>query len=914
MGQLPSGTVTFMFTDVEGSTKLLERDAARMTRSLARHHEILGAAVETHAGHVFETLGDEVCAAFARPTDALAAALDGQRGLLAEPWDKPGPIRVRIGLHTGEVELQPNGHYIGRALFRVARLMGIAHGGQVLLSSVTAAHVRDAMPGGTMLKDLGHHRLRDLAEPEHVFQLVHPDLPADFRAPRSLDSFPNNLPAQLTSFVGRDKELTDVKRLLSSTRLLTLTGAGGSGKTRLALHAAADVLDQFPDGAWVVDMAPLAEPQLLPHTVATAVGLHEQPGQSILSSVLEWLSGKKLLLLLDNCEHLVDATARFVETVPRSCPAVHILVTSRAALGIGGEATWRIPSLSLADPDHLPPIESLTQYEAVRLFIERAVAAQPNFAVTNQNAPAVAQICHRLDGIPLAIELAAARVRVLSPDQIAARLNDRFHLLTGGSRTALPRQQTLRALVDWSHDLLDEKERALLRRLSLFPGGWTLEAAEAVCAGEPIENYEVLDLLTALIDKSLIQTGNEQDEGAVRFHMLETIRQYAEEKLAATSEAEAFREAQINYYLNLLEGHSGRDGSDWLESVYREHDNIRSILGRLHRAARAGGGGGANQGLDFIRQMGRVWFLRDQWEEGRNHINQHVSVSGADQHPAYAHALVHDARLAVAQGRYAEAQASADKALAAADPNDAEAVAGARWVQSMCATYRGQHQEAQRIAEETLRQLPAGAPDAERIEAQVRLGNAMVYNNRAADAIQQIEAALTLARKTGEDYWIAHCLAALGRAREANNDLDGAIQALEEAVTRHSAATGSRAGPSMYRLGDLELARGNPDRAAEWYCKAWNLGEKARSPLIRANALRGLAAVRAQSQRDDAGKLLAAAEHWRSAANASWRPSEESQFTRTRDALGAAFTQALQQCAGKTPEQAFSGLPVNCPA
>jgi predicted ATPase len=365
---------------------------------------------------------------------------------------------------------------------------------------------------------MGEHRLKDLSRPEHVFQLLHPDLDADFPPLKSLNHLPNNLPLQVTSFVSRDKDVAELKRLLDATRVLTLTGAGGSGKTRLSLHLAAEVLENYPDGVWCAELAPLEQPDLMPHAVAAILGVRAESGAAIITTLVNAIGPKKLLLVLDNCEHLIDACARLVEALTRSCPNVRVLATSREPLRIPAETTWRVPLLEVPDPEHLPPLDVLASYESVRLFLDRALAAQPRFALTRQNARAVAQICSTLDGIPLAIELAAARVKVLSVEQIATRLDDRFRLLTVGSRTALPRQQTLRALVDWSHELLSDAERMLLRRLAVFAGGWTLDAAETVCAValtgdrgvdarlQPalLQSDEVLDWLAALVDKSLV--------------------------------------------------------------------------------------------------------------------------------------------------------------------------------------------------------------------------------------------------------------------------------------------------------------------------------------------------------------------------------------------------------------------------
>ncbi|HZO88686.1 MAG TPA: adenylate/guanylate cyclase domain-containing protein, partial [Chthonomonadaceae bacterium] len=464
---MDSGTLTFLFTDIEGSTRLWEQHPEAMRSALARHDVLLQEAIEQHSGHVFKTIGDAFCAAFDAAPSALAAALSAQRALASEDWQAPIRLRVRMALHTGAAEAR-GGDYFGPPLNRVARMLAAGHGGQVLLSQAACDLLGDALPEGVSLRDLGRHRLRDLQQSEHLYQLLHPNLPADFPPLRSLEAFAHNLPVQLTSFIGREKEMEEIKRLLSTAHLLTLTGSGGCGKTRLALQVAADRVEEYADGVWLVELAAIADLGLVPQTVAVALGVSEEPNRPLGETLANYLRPKSLLLVLDNCEHLLTACAQLADTLLRTCPKVRILASSREGLGLLGEALYHVPSLSLPDEKRLPTLEQLSQYEAVRLFVERAVLSRPDFAVTAQNAASVVQICSRLDGIPLAIELAAARARALAVEQLAQRLDDRFRLLTGGSRTALPRQQTLRALIDWSYDLLSEAERTLLRRLSVF--------------------------------------------------------------------------------------------------------------------------------------------------------------------------------------------------------------------------------------------------------------------------------------------------------------------------------------------------------------------------------------------------------------------------------------------------------------
>jgi len=585
MSDLPTGTVTFLFTDIEGSTDLAQEFPQAMPALLARHNAILHQAIESHNGNVFQIIGDAFSAAFYTASDALAAALDAQRMLNTEPWN-PAPIRVRMGINTGAAQARAveeiAGGYAGYStLARTQRVMSLAHGGQILLSNTSADLVRDELPQGSTLRDMQEHRLKGLLNPERIWQVDAPDVPHEFPPLKSLNAISNNLPLQLSSFVGRERELAEIKQLLLTTHLLTLTGSGGTGKTRLALQTAADVLEIFPDGAWFVELAPIADPALVPQTVGTALGIRELPGHSIQDLLVEYMRAKRLLLLLDNCEHLIEACAQFANQLLRACPNLKILASSREALGIAGEHAYRVPSLSIAELRQAPALDAIRHNECVQLFVERTLAALSTFQLTEKNAPAIAQICLRLDGIPLAVELAAARVRVFTPDQIAARLDDRFRLLTGGSRTALPRQQTLRALIDWSYDLLPDSERTLLRRLSVFAGGWSYEAAEVVCSGDGVETLGVLDLLTHLVDKSLV-TVDESDEANARYRLLETIRQYAHDKLLDSGEAVAQRHRHLDYFLQFgdeayAQFLRGRD-VEWRRRVKTEEDNVRSAV------------------------------------------------------------------------------------------------------------------------------------------------------------------------------------------------------------------------------------------------------------------------------------------------------------------------------------------------
>jgi predicted ATPase/class 3 adenylate cyclase len=611
MANLPSGTVTFLFTDIEGSTKLAQQHRDFWETLRERHHAILRNAIESNNGYVFQIIGDAFCAAFHKAGEALKAALKSQQGLQNEEWDDV-PIRVRMGIHTGEAEAYAGEYHGYLTMSLVQRLMSAGHGGQILISDTTEKLLREELPKNVSLRNLGEHKFKDVSYSVRVFQVVTLGLQTQFPALRTEDAHPNNLPTQLTSFVGREKELVDVKKLLFNAHMLTLIGPGGMGKTRLSIQAASEVLDQYPDGVWFVELAPILDPLLVPRTTAMAMSLRDEPQRPVIEMLCDYLREKKMLIILDNCEHLVEACARMADRILHAAPNVRILASSREALGIGGEVTYRVPSLGLPDVNHLPPVESLNQYEALKLFIDRATSAVPGFIVSNDNAPALAQVCHQLDGIPLAIELAAAKVRVLSVDQIAKRLDDRFKLLTGGSRTALERHQTLRAAIDWSYNLLPAAEQVLFSRLSIFFNGWTLEAAESVCANQVVHSDDVLNLLEQLINKSLVM--KEEMQGETRYRMLETIRQYASEKMVESGEADELRDRQLEFFLQLAREAEPKlysaEQVACLNGLEVELDNFRGVLEWSLEE------GSAELGMRLAGALWRFWVMRGYWSEG----------------------------------------------------------------------------------------------------------------------------------------------------------------------------------------------------------------------------------------------------------------------------------------------------------
>jgi len=835
-GTLPSGTLTYLLTDVEASTELWEHEPDSMREALARHDALIETEAEGHRGTLVRPRGegDSRFAVFPRATDAVTAACAIQQRLQVEPWRTSRPLRVRMALHTGEADLR-DGDYYGSAVNRCARLRALAHGGQILLSATTARLVQEGITGETGLRDLGQHHLKDLQQPEQVFQLTHPTLAADFPALRSLESLPNNLPIQLTSFIGREKEMAEVKRHLAEARLLTLTGSGGAGKTRLALQVAADVLDSYPDGTWLVELASVTDGALMPQAVASALKVAEAQGNSITTTLLNWLAGKRLLLLLDNCEHLIQPSAELVEALLRASPTLWVLATSREALAIAGETAWLVPSLALTDTASLEApgadVKTLAaQSEAVRLFIDRAVASQPSFTLTDRNAAAVAQICRRLDGIPLAIELAAARVKALSAEQISARLDDRFRFLTGGSRTAVPRQQTLQALIDWSYSLLTDPERLLLRRLSVFLGGWTLPAAEVVCAGDGLESSEVLDLLSQLLNKSLVAA--ETLEGESRYRLLETIRQYARGKLFDSGETPRVADRHLDYFLRFAEKaeqyFSGSEQLAWLDRLQTEHDNLRAAI----EWSRSGTAETAAS-LRLVGALWEFWYLRGFISEGRRHLQLALVENANAPAGTRARALTGASLLAHAQGDYEQGPVLIEESLALSrQAGGRKELMEALGVAGILAEYREDYERAKRMQEESLAVARELQDKAGMARALVRRGNlGLVDLDQHRQARAMIEEGRALYGELDHRFGIALSLRLLAVAYSIDSKLDRAFFLLQESLAL-SRELGDKGGIAFCTLGlaFITIERGDYDAAKslseEGYALYHQLGNK----------------------------------------------------------------------------------------
>jgi predicted ATPase/class 3 adenylate cyclase len=889
MAVLPTGTVTFLFTDVEGSTALLQRlGDRRYAEVLAEHQRLLRAAFEQGNGQEVDRQGDSFLVAFSRARDAVGAALAAQLALRKYAWQYDASLRVRMGLHTGE-PVSGAGDYVGLDLHRAARICAAGHGSQVLLSQAVKVLAASDLPPRVSLQDLGIHRLKDLREPEHLFQIVHPDLPNTFPPLESLDLFPNNLPRQLTSFIGRKDETAEVKRLLSTACLVTLTGAGGAGKTRLALQVGADLLDHYTEGVWFVELAHLSDPAVVAKAVASAMNVPEQPGREIQETLAEFLRARHLLLLLDNCEHVLSACQDLADKLLRACSKLRILATSRESLGVEGESTYRLPSLKLPDLTHLPPLAQLAGFEAVRLFAERSAFSQPGFALTESNAQAVAQICHRLDGIPLAIELAAARVKVLSVEQIATRLDDRFRLLTGGARTTLPRQRTLQAAMNWSYDLLSDKERAVLRRLAVFAGGWSLEAAEAVCTGDAVAQSEILDLLTQLVDKSLLIG---ETHGAVaRYRLLETVRQYGLDRLLESGEAHEIRGRHRDWYMALAEQAkpewSQADRSVWFGQLETEHDNLRAALAWSLEE-------NAEVGLRLAVALNWFW-RRSHYEEGRAWLTKLLERGGPTSPLVRARGFNSVGTLAWAQGDFRHAIAMSEQGLnLSRQLEDKSGIAHSLYTLGLTEMALGDYDRAARLLEES-QELYRDVGNKEAMANALRhRGHLAAQQGNYPFATALLGEALPLFQEMGNKTGFAFSLRHLGVTKRYQRDTKRAVELLEQSLALFR-ETGHVEGTvyALTGLGSALAQEGNTARASSLFRESLVLSKKHGIKWAILECLYGLAAVSAcQGQPERAARLLGAAEALRGAIEYSLPLPDQTDYERSRAIARAALSDA----------------------
>jgi predicted ATPase/class 3 adenylate cyclase len=769
--------VTFLFCDVEGSTRLWEAHGEEMRSALAVHDDIVLGALESAGGFVFSTGGDGFGAAFARAGEAVAAAVAAQHGLVDQDWPEAISLKVRVGLHTGEAD-ERDGDYFGPDVSRAARLMAVAHGGQIVCSPATADLVGGHLPVGLSLVDLGVHRLRDLSEPLRVFQVVGEGLPYRFPPLLSVDAFPGNLPLQVSTFIGREVELARVAKALGEARVVTLTGAGGVGKTRLALRAAAEELPRFREGAWLVELQAVRDPAAVAGAVAAVFRLADRAGMTTTEVMIEFLRSKQLLLVLDNCEHLLDSVAELVETLERSCAGVVVLATSREGLALEGERVVPVPTLSA--PAAAADVAAIGDSEAVRLFVDRAGWVDPDFALIEGNAAAIAQVCRRLDGLPLAIELAAARIGAMTPAELARRLQRRFDTLAGGRRRAVQRHQTLRAAIDWSYQLCSEGEQRLLARLAVFAGGCTEAAAEAVCGINPVSDGEAFELLVGLVAKSLLVA--QRDGSTTRYRLLETIREYGEDRLAQYGETEQLRRRHAEYYCQLEAGLADRlEGPDQLDARRQLAAELDNLLAAANYAIDTTD---PDLALRIVRntppspeQLGLALYLP---------LPAVIDLPGATNHDFYPYALAESAAMAASRGQVDHVEDACRDALQAARRLSSgherrvaqRIVAMARanrllalgaWRESI-----SYWEEAARLAGDGMENVVAS------ILATTAFVHTMAGDPQAGENIAR--KALQLALAVGAPVRIAHCRVALAGTLAETEPLEAQRQ-LQEALT-----------------------------------------------------------------------------------------------------------------------------------
>ena len=788
MAELPSGTVTFLLTDIEGSTRRWEQDPEAMRATLVRHDALLMAGIERHGGVVVKSRGegDSFFAVFARATDAVAAAADLQRALQAEAWPTDAPPRVRMALHTGEADLRQR-DYFGTAVNRCARLRSAAHGAQIVVSESTYDLVRDSPLADISLTDLGEHRLRDLARPERIFQLGIPGLVADFPPLRTLEAHPNNLPIQPTPLIGREREIQAVSALLSrdDVRLVTLTGPGGIGKTRLGLQVAANLIDRYEHGVFLVELAPIADPTLVASTIARTLSVAITADRPVLDVLVERLRERRQLLILDNFEQVL-AAAMDVDELLRSCPALSILVTSRAALQLRGEHELPVLPLALPGTGRSFTPEALSQYEAVALFIERATAIKPDFAITNANAPAVAEICTRLDGLPLAIELAAARIRLLPPEALLARLGHSLDLLTGGRRDLPPRHQTLRSAIAWSFDLLHAPEQRLFRRLGAFVGGFTLEAAEAVCNADG--DLKILDGVGSLVEHSLVRLG-EAFDGEPRFRMLETVREYALERLEAGGEESVTRRRHRDYYRALAERVAaelrGPRDAQLFDQLELEHENLRAALDWSEAEA-----DGIEAVASMVEALAWFWMLRNHAREAWSRVERlaaHASGTAAARARLFGVA----GYLAYSRGAHAEALQWLEQSLALwREEGDSRSLATVLSWLALPARASGDLTRAAMLLEESADLVRRAGPGTARDTvlaafAETPFANLAILVEQQGDfarSRQLLDEDLAFCRARSDPHGVANALRALAYLAYGQDDVERATILLKESL------------------------------------------------------------------------------------------------------------------------------------
>jgi predicted ATPase/class 3 adenylate cyclase len=814
MAAYPTGTVAFLFTDIEGSTRRWETRQQAMWAAVERHFELLEAAISAHGGVLFKTVGDAVQAAFPSVPDAIAAAVDGQTALCQTDWGDLGPLRVRMAIHVGEATPR-DGDYLAPGLNRLARVLATGYGDQVLLTEAALAAAGPALAGEFTALDLGAHRLRDLLHAEHIYQLSGPGLAAEFPPLKSLDRHPHTLPAQPTALLGREAELAAVRALLQEdgVRLVTLTGPGGTGKTRLAIQIGAELIETFPDGVWFVPLAAITDPDLVIPAIAQPLGVRENPDQPLLTTLQEYLESRSALLVLDNFEQVTAAAPR-VAALLAACANLKILTTSREPLRIAGEREFAVSPLTFPTPRqarHHSPAE-LLGFSAIQLFVERAQSVKSDFALTDANGADIAAICQRLDGLPLAIELAAARVRELPPAQLLGRLENRLKLLTGGNRDLPARQQTLRAAIEWSHDLLNADEQRLFARLSVFAGGCALEAAEAVCAEVGEAALDVLDGVDSLLQKSLLRRIDDPD-GEPRFTMLESIREYGLERLEATGEADAVQQSHAAYFLAIAEeaepNLTGPQQITWLDRLETEHDNFRAALGWAEHPS------DAEARLRLAGALWRFWWMRGHLSEGRRWLNRTLAAAAETSPTVRADALSGAGVLAEMQGDYERATQFNEEALKLRrQANDRPGIASSLTNLGSVARIQGAYDRAKASHEQALELWQELGDERGMTSSLYELGRLALNRGDYEAARELLKQCLDLSRTSGDKSAQGSVLESLGMLEFYMGDYEGASANYEESLALWRDLSDSRMiAYSLGQLGEVELHQGKVSHA-----------------------------------------------------------------------------------------------------
>ncbi len=955
MRELPTGTITLLFTDIEGSTRLLQDVGDRYAGILPECRQLLRAAFHRWNGYEVDAQGDAFFVVFARASGAVSAAVAAQRALASHAFPFAAVVQVRMGLHTGEPQRAAEG-YFGLDVHRAARIMSAGHGGQVLLSQATRSLVEQDLPEGVSLRDLGEHRLKDLGRPMHLFQLVIADLPADFPTLRTLDSSPNNLPVQPTPFLGHEYEVAAIEELLgrSDVRLVTLTGPGGTGKTRLALQVAADVSDLFPSGVFFVNLAPISDAALVVPTIAETLVIRERSGRALLERLTEELRQQQMLLLLDNFEQVVSA-AEQVAALLIACPRLKVLVTSREVLHVRAEHEFPVPPLAVPDPDHLPDLATLSHQAAVALFLQQAQAVKPDFQLTDANARAVAELCVRLDGLPLAIELAAARMKLFSPRALLARLGSRLSILTSASRDVLARQQTLHNTIGWSYHLLDAWEQRLFRQLSVFVDGCSMEAIEAICTPPGSASAPILDGVASLVDKSLLQQVEQHMGESPRFVMLETIREYALESLESHGETQAARRAHATYFLALAEeaeqGMTGPQQAVLLERLEQEHDNLR--------AAMQWSTSNAEEGKAIALRLGGAlypfWYVRAYFSEGRDFLERALSRCDEVAAPVQARALYAASQLHEALGSLDRAEEFYEQSLALyRELGDTLGIANCLHLLADIAWGRGNLAEARAFGEESLLLFREGGDKrsvayllyhlgslaveqgeyargrdllTESLTINRELGDtrvmalslfklALLYQSSGGDLAQAhtlLDESFALSREVGDKESIANCLYLSGMLALSEGDSASARSLTEQALALfQEMKLQDGTALSLYALAEVAAVGGDSARSQALYEQGVGVASKAGDKRTITSGLEGLAAtVAAQGNHTWAARLWGTAEALREAIGMPLPPVEHVSYNRAvaavRTELGEqAFAAAWVQGRTQSPEQGLA--------